>query len=225
MLVSLLLVALATPALVTLTVKDPSGGVVRDYRGVPLLSMVPSGAAGDAALVRCSDGFVTLLPLAVVRKYGPVVASEVRGERGWEPIPGPRGPRYLVWPNRTLPEVDRDAAVTSEGWAWGVDGVEVVTSAAYLAPLKPEHPEASLDRGRAIWMRSCFHCHAVHGAGGLAGWDLSEPTVLWRYRTESDIARYLRDPRSVNPDGRMPAQPLTPAQLDDLLAFLHDVVR
>jgi len=222
---TVLLLLLAAPAQVTLSVKDPSGGVVRDYRGVPLLALLPSAPPGDTALVRCSDGFVALLPLDVVRKYGPVVASEVHGERGWEAIPDPRGPRYLVWPNRELPEVDRDPAVTSEGWAWGVDQVEVVASSTYLAPLTPGSSEASLERGRALWMQSCFHCHAVHGAGGLAGWDLSEPTALWRYRSEADIAGYLRDPRAANPDGHMPAQPLTPAQLRDLFAFLHAVVR
>ncbi len=220
----LLIAMLAAPGIVALTVNDPSGNTVRDYRGVPLAALLPNTPDTDAVLVHCSDGFVALLPLATVRKFGAVVASEVRGARGWESIPSPRGPRYLVWPNRGLPEVDRDPTVTGEGWAWGVDQVEIVTSATYLAPLTPQHPAANVARGRAIWMQSCFHCHTIHGAGGLAGWDLSEPTPLWRYRSEDEVARTLHDPRSINPDGHMPAQPLTSAQLQDLFAFLHAVV-
>ncbi|HUB06374.1 MAG TPA: c-type cytochrome [Myxococcales bacterium] len=220
---ALLALSLAAPVPAEVQARDPIDGSVRDYRGVPLLSLVPAGAGGDALLVHCEDGFVALLPLDAVRRYGPVVADEVRGARGWEPIPAPRGPRFLVWPNVAHPELDRDSRVTSEGWAWAVATVEAVSYERYLAPLSPRG--VRLARGRALWLASCFHCHAVHGAGGMAGWDLSEPVPLWRYLTEPQIARYLRDPRAVNPDGHMPAQQLDRRERAELFAFLHAVVR
>jgi hypothetical protein len=219
-----LLLMLATPLPTVVSVEDPGDRAVREYRGIPLLAMLPSTSQGDAALVRCNDGFVVLLPLDVIRRYGPIVASEVHGEQGFAAIPSPQGPRYLVWPNRTNPEIDHDPEITTEGWAWGVDQVEVVQSSAYLAPLTPPGTDAGVQRGRALWIERCFHCHAVHGAGGIAGWDLSEPIALWRYRTPAEVARYLRDPRAVNPGGHMPPQPLTRQQLRDLFAFMHVVL-
>jgi hypothetical protein len=219
-----LLLMLAAPVPTVVSVQDPGDGAVREYRGIPLPSMLPSNAQGDAALVQCNDGFVVLLPLDVIRRYGPIVASEVHGERGWAAIPSPQGPRYLVWPNRAYPEIDRHPAITIEGWAWGVDQVEVVQSSAYLAPLTPSRSDPGAQRGRALWMQRCFHCHAVHGAGGIAGWDLSEPVALWRYRTPAEVARYLHDPRAMNPDGHMPPQPLTREQLRDLFTFMHVVL-
>jgi cytochrome c2 len=223
-----LLVVIATQASAVVSVKDPSDGTIHDYRGTPLLALLPPpppiDAPGDAVLVRCSDGFVVLLPLSVIRDYQPVVASEVRREQRWMPIPTPRGPRYLVWPNLSRPELEQDPAITSEGWAWGVDEVSVLASATYLAPLTPLRTDPSVERGRALWMQSCFHCHAVHHTGGLVGWDLSAPVALWTYRSEADVARYLRDPRAVNPSGHMPAQVLTPKQQRDLFAYMHAVL-
>ncbi len=210
---------------VQLRARDPIDGSVREYRGVPLRSLVPPGE-GDGVLVRCEDGFVALLPLATVERYGPVVASAARDPGGaWHPIAAPRGPRFLAWPNVAHPGLDRDPAITSEGWAWAVASVERVPLGAYLAPLTPGRATAAVARGRSLWLGSCFHCHAIHGAGGMAGWDLSEPLPLWRYLDERGLAAYLRDPRAVNPDGHMPAQRLTAAERRDLFAFLHAAVR
>ena len=101
------------------TVADPLDHATRVYRGAPLLDLLPSEGMGDAVLIRCLDGFVVLVPLALVQRVGPVVADEVKTAEGWRPIPSPRGPRYLVWPNIEHPEIDRDADITGEGWAWG----------------------------------------------------------------------------------------------------------
>lgn len=220
----LLALALSASPSAMVTARDPIDGSRHDYRGMPLLALLPTSAIGDAVLVRCDDGFVALLPLATVRRYEPVVADEVRGAEGWEPVPTPRGPRFLVWPNVARPEIDRDPDVTSEGWAWAVASVEVVSRRDYLAPLTLQGG-TSIQRGRALWLSSCFHCHAVHGAGGLAGWDLSEPVPLWQYLDEPQIARYLAAPRAVNPDGHMPVQNLSRRELRDLFAFLHAAVR
>ena len=205
-------------------VNDPVGGALQVYRGVPLLGLLPPGASGDAVLVRCLDGFVVLLPLELVRRAEPVVADELKTATGWQAIPTPRGPRYLVWPNRDRPELDRDPAITTEGWAWGVNEVTTVVASEYLAPLSPVAADLLVSRGRRLWLSNCFHCHALSGAGGVAGWDLAWPAPLWRYLDEKQIAGYLADPRASNPDGHMPPQKLTTNELAALLAFLHAAV-
>jgi mono/diheme cytochrome c family protein len=222
----LLAIALAagSPVRREVPVDDPLDGVARVYRGVPLLELLPPGASGDAVLVHCLDGFVVLLPLELVRRVDPVVADEVQTSVGWEAIPAPRGPRYLVWPNRDRPELDRDPAITTEGWAWGVSEVTSVSIAAYLAPLTPASRDPRVARGRQLWLSSCFHCHALAGAGGIAGWDLAKPVPVWRYLDGPQIAASVANPRSTNPDGHMPAQKLTKAEVAELLAFLRAAV-
>ncbi len=222
-LVLLLAAPAAAPLRVERTVREPPDHAKRVYRGVPLAATLPDSPGGDALLVRCADGFVALLPIEVVRRRDPILADEVRTGHGWAPVPPPRGPRYLVWPSPARADSDHDAEVTSEEWAWNVVSIEPVDSARHLAPLALARPTPRERRGRALWMGNCFHCHALRGAGGIAGWDLAEPTPLWGYLDEAQVARYLRDPRSVNPDGHMPPQPLTFDERRDLFAFLHAV--
>jgi mono/diheme cytochrome c family protein len=205
-------------------VRDPLDGVARVYRGVPLADLLGAGSAGDSVLVRCLDGFVVLLPLDLVRQAGPVVADRVKTAAGWEAIPAPRGPRYLVWPNRDRPELDRDPAITTEGWAWGVAEVTTVSSASYLSPLKVSSRDRDALAGRQLWLSSCFHCHALSGAGGMAGWDLAWPVPLWRYLDGPQIEAYVTNPRAANPDGHMPAQKLSKVELARLLAFLRAAI-
>jgi mono/diheme cytochrome c family protein len=206
---------LAAPA--RLDTRDPLDGTPRAYRGVPLERLLPAGQ-GDAVLIRCGDGFVVLVPLATVRRERPLLADAEGGPAGFDPIAPPRGPRTVVWPPGAR-------GVTSEDWAWNVIAIERVDLRAYLAALEPEPASPQARRGREVYFGSCFHCHAVHGAGGNAGWDFAEPTPLWRYLDDRAVARYLRDPRAVNPDGHMPPQPLTARQRRDLLAYLHAVIR
>ncbi len=219
-----LVLASATREVVVNDPGDPAGSAPRVYRGEALAELLPSSPTGDAVLVRCLDGFVVLLPLELVRRAGPVVANAMKTPAGWADIPAPRGPRYLVWPNRDQPDLDRDPAITSEGWAWGVDEVTTVDAATYLAPVTPGSAEPEVSRGRKLWLSSCFHCHALSGAGGMAGWDLAWPTPLWRYLSRRQIAEYLANPRSSNPDGHMPAQKLAKGDQAALFAFLRAAV-
>ena len=102
--------------------------------------------------------------------------------------------------------------------------VTLVSAADYLSPVSPASRDPGVARGRRLWLSSCFHCHALSGAGGMAGWDLAWPVPLWRYLTEGQIADYLADPRRSNPDGHMPPQKLTKAELAALLSFLGAAV-
>lgn len=62
---------------------------------------------------------------------------------------------------------------------------------------------AGLSRGAAAFQQRCMGCHAIGGAGGSIGPALD--AVGSKYDAAT-IAALIADPKSVNPDSKMPAQ-------------------
>jgi cbb3-type cytochrome oxidase cytochrome c subunit len=72
--------------------------------------------------------------------------------------------------------------------------------------------------GRLLMERKrCLRCHLISGDGGETGPDLT--TVALR-KTEAWLDIYLRDPRELVPDGKMPRPKLTDPQHASVLAYL-----
>ncbi|MBI4124590.1 MAG: cytochrome b N-terminal domain-containing protein [Deltaproteobacteria bacterium] len=70
-----------------------------------------------------------------------------------------------------------------------------------------------------VFEENCRSCHRLHGKGEEVGPDLSQ---VGNYRKAEWILRYLRDPRSVNPEAAMPGFEtlLTKEDLEGLAHFL-----
>jgi nitric oxide reductase subunit C len=78
---------------------------------------------------------------------------------------------------------------------------------------------ATVSPGAAVFQsKGCMNCHALRGVGGTFGPPLD--AVGGRLSAEQ-IRRYVHDPRSVNPQARMPAQDgLSAKELDEVATFL-----
>lgn len=199
---------LATLPAIAVTVRDPTdGGREKTLVGPRLdevLARLPPPAGADTLAVRCDDGWLSLLPLATVRRHpGAILALAERHRGGDRPLPPPRGPRFLVWPNLVAGKLVADPALTSNGWAFGASIVEYVVGADF-ALAAPAGASAAASEGAGLFVRHCQPCHEVGGRGGRAGWDLSVPNVL-TYRTEGYVKSYILEPRRKNTVGHMPA--------------------
>jgi cytochrome c oxidase subunit 2 len=86
--------------------------------------------------------------------------------------------------------------------------------------------------GQQIFLtRACFMCHAVRGteARGFAGPDLTHfasrrtlaASVL--LRTRGATAGWIADPQGVKPGAKMPHLPLTPEELNAVVAYLESL--
>jgi mono/diheme cytochrome c family protein len=141
-------------------------------------------------------------------------------------LAAPRGPIFLAWPNVAHPEADRDPALHPNGWAFAVASLEYVRAVDFARPLAPPTGDAAAQRGAALFQRHCQHCHAARGAGGMAGFDLVEPSIL-AYRGEAYVRAYVNDPRAKNPAGHMPPfrGKLAAAELDALVAWLRALAK
>ncbi len=143
---------------------------------------------------------------------------EYQGEKP-APLPPPRGPIFLAWPNVDHPDFEKLLDLSENGFTFSVAALEFVKSDDF-APSR----EATLasPQGRVLFQRHCQHCHALSGAGGIAGWDLAQPKIF-SYRDEKYVREYVITPRKRNPAGHMPSfkAKLAPGDLDAIIKFLR----
>lgn len=78
---------------------------------------------------------------------------------------------------------------------------------------------AGLSPGAAVFQnRGCMNCHSLHGNGGNAGPPLDS---VGRRLTFEQIERYIKDPKSINPNALMPPQKeLSDKELEEVAKFL-----
>jgi mono/diheme cytochrome c family protein len=207
-------------------------------KAVPLLAILKGLPTDDIDTleVRASDGFVSQIPMALVRKAeqgGSVALVAVEDPaRPWPPLPGGKGsagPFFLVWDKPRL------SGVTSEQWPWQVAAIVGVEAPAHRWPqiaVGPEHaPGSSARRGQDVFVAQCMPCHRMRGGGAAdVGPDLGQPMPAAAYLTEPGLRALIRDPRSVRtwPEQRMvgfDAAMLPDADLDAVVAYLKAMAR
>jgi cytochrome c oxidase cbb3-type subunit III len=91
---------------------------------------------------------------------------------------------------------------------------------AQRPPAFPVHPQAdaaTLERGKAIYGVNCNFCHGSDARGGEGG-----PNLLRSELVLNDIKGELISPVVQNGRGEMPKINLTPQQIEDVAAYLHD---
>jgi cytochrome c2 len=98
------------------------------------------------------------------------------------------------------------------------------------APPTPAAAAANAEHGRAlITQYGCTMCHIVPGAGGprgMLGPSLeglaSRPVISLGtvQNTPQNLARFIENPQSLNPQSSMPPAGVTPEDARDITAFL-----
>jgi cytochrome c oxidase cbb3-type subunit 3 len=88
---------------------------------------------------------------------------------------------------------------------------------ASAAHSQSDTKNAAAERGRKQFAQSCGFCHGVDATGGR-GPDLVRSPLVAHDQSGDLIGEVIRNGR---PD-KMPALPLTPEQISDVAAFLHD---
>lgn len=225
---------LARPDAASLTIpNDVSYRRAMTYRAVPLLALIGQGSLKDVDTIaaRASDGFVSELPAALVKKGasgGSVAWVAIEDPAApWPNLPGKdasSGPFYLVW------EHPERSGVGSEQWPFALVELKAVESPLHRWPqlaVDPALPDAAAERlGQASFIKNCMPCHRLKGAGqGDVGPDLGQPMNVTSYMTPSGIRAIIRDPKAVRtwPQQIMngfTADQIPDAELDALVAYL-----
>ncbi|GIW06104.1 MAG: hypothetical protein KatS3mg060_0909 [Dehalococcoidia bacterium] len=108
--------------------------------------------------------------------------------------------------------------------ALGLAGVALVS--AVLAACGPSDPVS--EGRRLVGQKGCTGCHIIPGAGGnssigpsLAGF-ASRPTIVGAIpNTRENLAQWITNPSSLKPGTSMPSLPLSPAEVNAIVAFLQ----
>src|SRR5262245_18722916 len=161
------LLARADAAWITIPNDVSYGGAVK-YRAVPLLALLQPIAAQsfDTVEARATDGFVSQIPLALIRRGaegGAVAWIAVEDPaHPWPKLAGKdasAGPFYLVWDRPEL------SGVTSEQWPYAVLSLTAVESPVHRWPqiaVSDALPaDAPARRGQAIFIAQCMPCHLM----------------------------------------------------------------
>jgi mono/diheme cytochrome c family protein len=230
---------LARPDAITLAVpKDVSYRRAMTYRAVPLLGLLGDAARLDFDTIeaRARDGFVSQIPIALVKKGaagGAVAWIAVEDPAGpWPNLPNQAssaGPFYLVW------EHPERSAIGTEQWPFALavlTGVEdPITRWPQLA-VDPALPEAAAERrGQAVFVKNCIPCHRFNGAGrGEIGPDLDRPMNVTQYMSEAGIRALIREPKAVRswPQQQMEGFDKTmvsDAEIDALIAYFAHMAK
>lgn len=230
---------LAQPDAATITIpNDLSYKRAMTYRAVPMLAVIGDAALREADTIeaRASDGFVSQIPAALIRKAAeggsvPWIAVE-DPSAPWPSIKGQShsaGPFYLVW------EHPERSGVGSEQWPFAL---AVLTAVAHplqrwpqLAVEEALSQDAPERRGQQSFITNCMPCHRLKGAGeGEIGPDLGQPMNVAEYMTAAGIRAIVRDPKAVRtwPKQQMPgftAEQIPDGELDALVAYLEHLAK
>lgn len=198
------------------------------YRAVPLRALLDGAAPEDTLQFVASDGFAAQIPVALIlRGHGSEAWLAVEDPAHPWPtlaeIKGDAGPFYVVW---THPEAMK---IGPEQWPFQLASIRRQPAVAERFPAVVPDPKADgvVQRGFAVFTRTCFACHTLNGQGDAKlGPDLNVPHSPVEYLREDLLRAYIRDPQSLRhwPQARMPGfdrQALSDQDLDDLLAYLR----
>lgn len=76
---------------------------------------------------------------------------------------------------------------------------------------------AAAEQGKLIFDSRCLRCHAVDGAGGKKGPDLSH---ISSSRDVDWLTRFMTNPQAVDPDNKMPQVFLRPEELSAVVEYM-----
>ncbi len=89
----------------------------------------------------------------------------------------------------------------------------VGTWSAYHGTGEGGKADAQVRRGVDVWQaNNCVACHQLYGLGGYMGPDLTDVVST---KGDAHVRAFVQHGTL-----RMPAHPITPAEMDDLVAFL-----
>jgi nitric oxide reductase subunit C len=79
---------------------------------------------------------------------------------------------------------------------------------------------AGADDGKALYEKQCKVCHSIAGDQGKMADKGGPLDGIGAKRDPAWLTAYLQDPKSKNPDTKMPKMKLSEQQIADLVAFL-----
>lgn len=129
--------------------------------------------------------------------------------------------RFTTWrkmPRLALTDAELNNLVAFLQWTSDIDTQDWPPQDQKFRPALGHAVALGTTPGALLFQeKGCFACHRIYETGGQVGPELTHVGSRLTYET---IERVLTDPRSVNPQGTMPALALSHEERDELAGFL-----
>ena len=88
-------------------------------------------------------------------------------------------------------------------------------------PAVAEQTDETIQRGQDVFKANkCMRCHSIEGEGGRLGPDL---THVGSHRETTWLHTFLKDPRSIIPQGKQPPFKGTDQEREELVTYLSSL--
>ncbi len=204
------------------------------YRAIALTSLLKGISPTDHLQFVAADGFAADIPATLLlNRQGSTAWLAIEdAARPWPDLAdkhGHAGPFYVVW---TQP---RAAGVNPEQWPYQLVAVRKLDDVGQrfpaMLPAPAKRPDRQIQRGFAVFQRTCLACHTLNGQGDARlGPDLNLPHNPTEYLSTSLLRGFIRDPQSLHrwPQAKMKGfdrQALSDMDLDAVIAYLRHMAR
>jgi Cytochrome C oxidase, cbb3-type, subunit III len=184
--------------------------------GIPLTELARVlGAAQDAHLVVaiCYDGYRTNYPASYLAAHQPLLVLKVDGkvEAKWPKTKsgGSLGPYLISHPSFT-PSFKVLSHTDEPQIPFGVTRVEFRDERVVLGSIAPpgqNPPDSPVVAGYRIAQQNCFRCHNMGAEGGQLSGRSWQTLGMWASTEPQYFARYVKNPRDIDPKNHMPGNP------------------
>ncbi len=223
---------LASPLLRDLTVADRIYGRSMSYRVIPMAELLKDLKIGadDYLMARANDGYSINIPGRLIASADTARVEAFLAvedpKAPWPVIPENleklgAGAFFIVW------KVASPAHVSREHWVYQLASLKVIDSPLKRWPglaVAPSVPFADPQRsGLDRYVALCVTCHKLNGEGGAgaaSGPDLGQPKNVLETFDAPMLKKFIRDPKSVRPDSKMPKFDEAALHDDDIDAMI-----
>ena len=201
----------------TYTVSDDANfdGKVR-ITGISLVELAHLlGAAPDSKLVVaiCYDGYRTNYPSAYLAAHHPLLVLKIDGktEDKWPKSKSGSslGPYLISHPSYT-PSFKVLSHTDEPQIPFGVTRLEFRDERVVLGSIAPPGhypPGSPVIDGYRIAQQNCFRCHNMGQEGGQMSGRSWQTLGMWAATEPQYFARYVKNPKAIDPKNHMPAFP------------------
>lgn len=194
-----------------------------------LLSQLPLAPGFDTVIATCSDGYAAVYTAEFRQAWKPFVIVEINsaGPSAWPltGMPTDPGPYIVSVSDAVTPGVSKLLDVAHKQ-PWGTVALGFAREDEAFRSFH-EGPWRTLsaagERGRTLWMNSCFSCHTGPG-DSIGGSRSGRPFAMLQALAQHSpgyFESYVRNPRASRPDALMtPHAHYTAEQMADLIAFV-----
>ncbi len=195
---------------------DPNFDGKTRITGIPLADLARLlGASGDAKLVVaiCYDGYRANYPPSYLAAHHPLLVLKIDGkpEDKWPKTKsgGSLGP-YLISHPFFAPAFKVLSHTDEPQIPFGVTRIEFRDERVVLGSIAPPgrySPNSTVVAGYRIAQQNCFRCHNMGQEGGQMSGRSWQTLGVWAATEPQYFARYVKNPKAIDPKNHMPAFP------------------